>query len=105
MNTQNRIKQEISAGRIQSPPYHHGFDSALPPNVPAQLQIPPRRPRILGPHKPVSQEPPAKHWLLLAIFLLALALLANLFITLHRQDQKPAPLALPSPTPQTLPPT
>jgi len=93
MNTQIRIKQDISAGRTQSQPYHPGFDSVLPPDARAELRAPPRRPRILG-RKPLEPTKLSAPRLLFAVFLVLLAVSA---ICLTLRERVPLERSLPSP--------
>jgi hypothetical protein len=110
MNTQTRIKQEISAGRIQSQPYHAVYDTVLPDYARAELSAPPKRPRILGRPKSAPPQPHHTHWLALVAILLALGLVASLSSALRRQESQRTALAtpptvpIPSPKREALPP-
>jgi hypothetical protein len=93
MNTQTRIKQEISAGRIQSPSYNAGYDTVLPPQGRAELGAPPRRPRILGRPKPKEPTRLSTPRLLFAVFLVLL-LVSAICLTLRERvplERSPSP--------------
>jgi len=98
----SRIKQEISAGRIQYQRYHAGFDTVLPPDARAELRIPPKRPRILGrkSKEPTKLSTPR---LLFAAFLLLLIVSAICSVLRQRipQERSPSP-AQAQPTPQSI---
>ena len=102
MNTQIRIKQDISAGRTQSQPYHPGFDSVLPPDARAELRAPPRRPRILG-RKPLEPTKLSTSRLLFGVFLVLLLVSAICSVLRQRfpQERSPNP-AQAQPTPQSI---
>jgi len=110
----SRIKQEISAGRIQYQRYHAGFDKVLPPDARAELRIPPKRPRILGrkSKEPTKLSTPR---LLFAAFLLLLIVSAICSVLRQRipqerltqapRDREPTSQSItlaptPAPTPQ-----
>jgi hypothetical protein len=110
-------EQEISAGRIQSQCYHAGYYTLLPDNARAELRAPPRRPRILGPHKPAAPPAPAKGRLFLTV--LSTLLIVAITTTVLRQRvplerslssasvTQPVPQSitiLPTPTPRAISP-
>jgi hypothetical protein len=93
-----RIKQEISAGRIQSPSYNAGYDTVLPPQARAELGAPPKRPRILdrtNPKEPTRLSAPR---LLFGVFLALL--IVSAICSALRQMVPPRTL---SPKPSTSP--
>jgi hypothetical protein len=94
-----RTEQDLSPGRIQSQPYHAGSDTVLPDKVRAQLRVPPKRPRILGPPKPTAPREPAKGRPFLTVY--STLLIVSVITTLLRQrvPLEPSLQRAPQPTP------
>jgi hypothetical protein len=90
----------VSAQRHCRPPHPSGFDRELPPEAKNEL-ITPKRPRILGPQKPVASEPVPRKWPFLSAFFVLL-IVAGICTTLRHQDRSISPSIPPSvsPTPQ-----